>query len=211
MAGIRSWEEGGVAKNQEKVYSEVVANAGAPPGFRLAQSMDFNYLFFSFKGVIFVPVSAEGPLQDVINVAETWIVLFQNPESASGRVERDQLYETGKMKEPPGIVKFIQQYNQSPLQQMDEMDHGTLPGHKYPLRYLIPKIDLEKLQEHRDRRVPKRGDQKPIPISNRPFAMVDLTVPDSKVATQLIVIRTNKEEITPEFLEEICKNFKPGE
>lgn len=213
-AGISAWnayKDGQTTESQDKTYNLIVANSGAPPGFRAVQSFDYKFLFFfSVRAVIFIPENAQGKFPEALEQADSIVILFQADESAHDREQRELLYSTGDAGPPPAMREIFEKLNIPTVDKVTEMKRGTIPGHRFPLPYVIPNINVEKLAEMENKKGRNRASR-PLP-SNQMLAFVDLTPPDTKGSCmQVFVFKTTTDGITPEFLEEICKNFRPGE
>ncbi|MFN0205671.1 MAG: hypothetical protein ACKVS6_05100 [Planctomycetota bacterium] len=206
---VRVATEGAVPETQEKIYSEIVKNVGPPSGFRPIQSIDAPWPLSGTKCVFFVPADLQGSeFGTLLQSAQTIVVFIQANENESERAERDAFFDKGELQSSQGFTEFLQPMMGVDAGSMPEIDTGIISGHKIPVRYAIANIEdntgNEQKSEKQNRR--RRGSRE------ASMGFVDLTNPAEKgVAKQMLVFRRDNELITPEYLEELCKNLRPGE
>jgi hypothetical protein len=193
---------------QKEVVDSIVANDGPPPGFKIYTAMPFPWPLSDKKGVLYVPESAQGELDTVLNSSDTFAVLFQTADSERDRAARDRIFREGQMGPPPFIAQFLRSVGADAGDpNANKVDIGSLPGHRFPLPYFI-----KNEPEPPDRDPNQTGRRRRGRGQNGSMAGVDLTPPGTTDrATMLWVFRSTSAPITAPFLEEFCRNFRPGE
>jgi hypothetical protein len=204
-------------------FDGTIPHTGTPPGFRVLWGNKLPWPMNTVRCVAFVPEETQGEFDTVIRASHTIGFLVSAPETDYDREQRNRLFETGKAPPLPGFMKwsFGKFADESQLES-PQFETGTLSGHSFPLRYLLfnpPDPDATNEQpepEPKDENTgkPRPGKSRAHKRHQNPTATVDLTPPNSKgTATTLWIIRMreNGDPITPEFLAQFCKNFRPGE
>jgi hypothetical protein len=209
LAAARMVEEGRTEKVSEATFKSIVSNSGPPPGFRVYWGNALPWPFSSLKGVLFVPENAQGDLRSILHSVDTFAILIQSPESARSLEDRDRLFRDGSMGPPPELQRIFEAFGGTSLDEMPrKAETGTLSGHRFPIRFAITRAedkDKSADPDPNDRRRRRRE-------VDYNLAIVDFTPPESKdTAITLCILRPSTETLTPSFLEEFCKNFKPGE
>lgn len=205
-SGYRIVTDGYGTDIQEKTYASIVNNVGVPTGYKMVHAGETPWPLPKVKWVFFLPESSQGgDLATSMATSDSALFLIQTPEDDRSRANREQLYETGEIPGATTEVKWLRMIGRNDLNEFPEFDKGAISGHKYPIKYIISK-------PREDR------DPDPPPTNRRQrqhdmsLAFVDLTPPDAReISIQLFIIRPKEEPITPEMIEEICKNFRPGE
>lgn len=208
-SGFRVATDGALAETQEKVYSDIIKNAGPPPGFRSIQSIDLPWPMSGTKCIFFVPADMQGSeFVRLLQSAQTMLVLMQAPETEKEREARDKFFDTGELDHSPEVLEFLRPMLGVDAGVMPEFEHGAISGHKIPVRYTIANIDESTGNEPK----PGKENRKRRIRRDASMAFVDLTNPSDKGSVkQMIVFRRDSELITQEYLEELCRNFRPGE
>lgn len=197
FSAVGRLEDGRDVAVQQTTFDQAMPHTASPPGFRVFWANSFPWPAQKIRVVVFVPEGVQGNFETVASSSETLAFLVATPDNEHDRAQRERLFREGAIGPPPEVSRFLEMvFGKSTEREMPEMERGTLGGQRFPLPYAIAK------PKERD---PNRGEER-----RGQVAFVDLTPPgNQETATMLWLIRNTREEITPEYLERFCSNFRP--